>query len=145
MIGILGRVTTLTKGYKSGFERETARYLTEKGITFEYEAQSIKFKQDRKYYPDFKIGKEIFIETKGRFKASDRGKHLLIRDQHPEVDIRFVFMNARTKLSKASTTTYGEWATKWGFKWAEGRVPDAWLKEAKTQKQVRKRLTYRKV
>ena len=39
----------------------------------------------------------IIIETKGRFTAADRRKHLLVRKQHPHLDIRFVFENSNAK------------------------------------------------
>jgi hypothetical protein len=65
----------------------------------------------RTYTPDFyvtsKSGKEIIIETKGRFVATDRAKHLSIRKQFADTyDIRFLFSNPNVKLSKASKTTY---------------------------------------
>ena len=33
---------------------------------------------------------------------ADRKKHLLIKEQHPELDIRFVFSRAGNKLSSKS-------------------------------------------
>ncbi len=34
--------------------------------------------------------------------TADRQKHLLVRDQHPELDIRFVFSRSAAKINKAS-------------------------------------------
>ena len=45
----------------------------------------------RTYTPDFLLPNGIIIETKGRFTPEDRRKHLLIKKQHPDLDIRFVF------------------------------------------------------
>jgi hypothetical protein len=71
------------------------------------------------------------IETKGYFTAADRAKHLAIKKQMPKIEIRFVFMNAKNKLNKNSSTTYADWCDRHGFKWAEGSVPDSWLMEGK--------------
>jgi hypothetical protein len=126
--------------YKSKFEAETAAHLTRRGVKFVYEAEEVKFTQERTYKPDFKIG-SIFVETKGYFRAADRGKHLLIKQQNPEVDIRFVFMNPRICLSKASKTTYAQWAERHGFLWAAREVPDEWIEEAKAQAEEEKKPT----
>jgi len=61
--------------------------------------------------------------------VSDRVKHLLIREQHPELDIRFVFSNSGNKLGKKSSTTYAQWCDKYGFKYADGFIPVEWTKE----------------
>jgi len=71
------------------------------------------------------------IEAKGLFTATDRKKHIFIKQQHPELDIRFVFMSATNKLSKKSRTTYADWADKNDFKWANKTIPESWLKESK--------------
>jgi hypothetical protein len=117
------------KKYRSKFESDTARKLRNKGIPFEYEQYYVEYiPPPRRYTPDFRLPNGIFIETKGRFVSSDRAKHLLIKDQHPELDIRFLFMNPNNKLSKKSKTTYAEWCDKHGFKWAKGpKVPNKWL------------------
>jgi hypothetical protein len=81
------------------------------------------------YTPDFRLPNGIFIETKGRFVLEDRKKHLLIKQQSPELDIRFVFQNAKNKLRKGSKTTYADWCTKNGFQYCEGTIPSEWLAE----------------
>jgi hypothetical protein len=83
-----------------------------------------------KYTPDFVLENGIIIESKGRFLTEDRQKHLLIQKQHPHLDIRFVFSNSRTKISKRSSTTYADWCTKNGFKFADKDIPDSWLQES---------------
>ena len=47
----------------------------------------------------------MIIEAKGFFKPSDRRKMLAVKEAHPHLDIRFVFMRDNT-LSKNSKTTY---------------------------------------
>jgi len=71
----------------------------------------------------------MFIETKGRFVASDRAKHLLIQEQYPGIDLRFVFQKAGEKISRNSKTTYGEWCHKHGFQYAQEEIPRFWLKK----------------
>ncbi len=58
---------------------------------------------------DFVLHNSIIIETKGMFTAADRRKHLAIKKQHPNLDIRFVFENSRRKLRKGAKSSYGEW------------------------------------
>jgi hypothetical protein len=71
----------------------------------------------------------IIIETKGMFTAADRRKHLAIKRQHPNLDIRFVFENGRRKLRKGAKSTYGEWCDKHGFMCYTRIIPEEWLKE----------------
>lgn len=83
------------------------------------------------YTPDFVLANGIIVETKGRFITSDRQKHLMIKEQHPDLDIRFVFSNPNSKLYKGSKTTYADWCDKHGFKWAKEEIPLEWIKERK--------------
>ena len=122
--------------FRSGLERQNARRLELAGVHYRYEEEKIKFlkpARDATYTPDFKVttrsGKEIFVETKGRFLTEDRQKHILIKDQRPELDIRFVFSNSKTRISKTSRTTYAAWCESKGFKYADGVIPQEWLEE----------------
>ncbi len=63
------------------------------------------------------------VETKGRFLTADRQKHILIKDQHPALDIRFVFSNPNTRISKQSKTTYAMWCETHGFLYAPKTIP----------------------
>jgi len=72
---------------------------------------------------------DIFIETKGLFTSADRQKMRLVKEQHPEKDIRFVFSNSRSRISKKSSTTYAMWCDKYGFKHADKHIPLEWLNE----------------
>lgn len=85
-----------------------------------------KVEEERKYLPDFVIG-DVVVECKGRLTAADRKKLLLVRTQHPGLDLRLVFMYPNNKLSSKSKTRYWEWAEKNGFKWADKFVPKEWL------------------
>lgn len=125
------RQRALRAGYRSGLEQDTAKFLKERGVKFTYEEFKIKWidPKTKTYTPDFVLENGIIVETKGRFISPDRAKHLAIRDQHPELDIRFVFTNSKTKLYKGSKTTYAMWCEKHGFKYADRVIPTAWLKE----------------
>lgn len=116
--------------FRSVFEKGISIQIRNRGCPLRYEDIKVVYqKPPSKYTPDFVLPNGIIIESKGRFTAQDRAKHLLIKQQHPELDIRFVFMNAAVRLSKASKTTYGQWAEKNGFKWAEKWIPDEWFSE----------------
>lgn len=115
-------------------ERDIAGDLTARGVAFDYEKKSLKFSvvREQRYLPDFILANNIVVEAKGYFTSADRTKHLRIKDAFPTLDLRFVFMRAANKLSRSSSTTYGQWATKNGFKWADGgRVPASWINEKK--------------
>ena len=122
----------LKYGFRSGLEESIAEDLTSKGVGFSFEELVIPYikpEKPAKYTPDFVLENGIIIESKGRFLTEDRQKHLLVQKQHPEFDIRFVFSNSKTKISKRSKTTYADWCDKHGFKYADKEIPDAWLKE----------------
>jgi len=125
------RKAALKHGYASGLEDKLAAVLTERGINFLYEKVKIEWEDltYRTYTPDFILPNNIIVETKGRFVTADRLKHLKIRKQHPELDIRFVFDNSRQKLYKGSKTTYAMWCIKHDFRYYDKTIPDDWLKE----------------
>lgn len=98
--------------------------------TFEYESKKIPFvvSESRVYIPDFILPNGIHIEAKGYLRREDRKKLLLVKEQHPDLDLRLVFQCASNKINKRSKTTYGQWATKHGFLFSDnGRVPRQWL------------------
>ena len=122
----------IKNGYRSGLETKVSEQLTKAGVKFEYEKLKIKYSVNevRTYTPDFVIlSNSIIVETKGRFVAADRKKHLLIQKQEPLLDIRFVFSNSRAKINKGSPTSYADWCDKHGFMWADKFIPEEWLDE----------------
>jgi len=124
------RKSALKAGFRSGLEQDTAKYLDQRGIKFEYEKLKLSWTPpDKKYITDFHIlHNGVIIETKGRFTASDRAKHLAIKAQHPGRDIRFVFSNSNQRLYKGSKTTYGAWCKRYGFLYSDKVIPEEWLK-----------------
>lgn len=94
---------------------------------FEYRVEETK-----KYTPDWTLHTKshnlIYIEFKGVLDRATRKKMKLMKKQHPELDIRFVFERAANYIQKGSKTTYGMWADQWGFPWADNVLPKEWLK-----------------
>jgi hypothetical protein len=127
----MGTAHGLKHGYRSGLEDRVSKQLKESGVSFEYETLKIQYEVNevRRYTPDFILPNGIIIETKGRFVAADRKKHLLIQQQHSSLDIRFVFSNSKAKLSKGAKSTYAEWCEKHGFLYADKEIPEEWLYE----------------
>jgi hypothetical protein len=115
-------------------EEQISDQLAKNNITAEYEKHNVQYvvpASIHKYTPDFKLPNGIFIETKGRFVLADRQKHILIKSQHPALDVRFVFQNSRGKIRKGSKTTYADWCIKHGFMYADKKIPSDWLTEPK--------------
>ena len=125
------RREALKYGYRSGLEHKLSLYLDELKYKYLYEEIKIEWEDlsYRTYTPDFVLNNGIIIETKGRFMASDRRKHLAIKKQHPKLDIRFVFTNSKAKLSKGAKSNYAQWCIKYGFRYYDRIIPEDWLKE----------------
>lgn len=130
--------------FKSGLEEAISRQLEDRKIEYGYEKESIKYvipSSNHSYTPDFSLttrsGKSIIIETKGIWDYDDRYKHLLIKQQHPELDIRFVFQRANSRIKRGSSTTYRDICEGRGrgifrgavWPYATKRIPDSWLEE----------------
>jgi hypothetical protein len=122
----------IKNGYRSGLEDDIAKDLKDRGVEFEYEKLKVQWQllENKTYTPDFKLPNGIIIESKGRFVQADRKKHLIIQDQHPFLDIRFVFSNSKAKLYKGAKSTYGDWCNKHGFLYADKRIPEEWLTQS---------------
>jgi len=120
-------------GYRSGLEEVLAEQLERAGLPVNYETMKVPFKRPEKpstYTPDFVFcNGKLIIEGKGRFLTEDRQKQKLIKQQHPELDIRFVFSNSRARISKTSNTTYAKWCEDNGFQYADKRIPVEWIEE----------------
>jgi hypothetical protein len=134
--------------FKSKLEKRVADQLQRAGIKYDYETIVVPYKvpaRDAKYTPDFPCPADIIIEAKGRFGhrgkggAQERQKLILVKEQHPHLDIRIVFQNAKLPIygkgKNASKTNYAKWATDHGFQFADkGVVPAAWIEEMKKPK-----------
>jgi len=130
------RPSRRTSNFRSGFEAKTAQFLTRLGVEFEYESTKIEYMKMATYTPDFILPNGIIVETKGLWTSEDRTKHLLIREQHPELDVRLCFQNARNKIRKGSKTTYAIWCEKKGIKYCDKTIPKSWLNTHKSTRRV---------
>lgn len=126
----------LKHGFRSGLEDTVNESLKSTGLIYGYETEVIEFIQpamSRKYTPDFvmtkKVGGKMYLETKGRWVMEDRKKFDWVFEQHPDIDIRFVFQNPNAKLYKGSKTTYAQYCDKKGWLWAKKEIPKEWLHE----------------
>lgn len=156
----------IEKPFRSGLEKKIAAQLDAAGIKYGYETVKVPYEvpaRTAKYVCDFPVDnvnlradgtyEGIVIEGKGHFgannfggrfsnmkdnSAKERQKFALLHEQHPHLDIRFVFSRASAPIYKGSKTTHGKWATDHGFKWSEKVVPSEWLEEIR---QLQKRKT----
>jgi len=135
----------MDRGYKGSLEKSVAQNLTEQKIKFKYETVKIEWEECKyhTYTPDFILPNGIIIETKGWLRIGERQKHICIKEQHPELDIRFVFTNSKTKIYTGAKSSYGDWCTKKGFMYSDEIVPTDWLKEKKKKLTIKKFIPYK--
>lgn len=140
-----GRIATISRlrshaiarGYRSGLEAKAAEQIAEAGHEVLYETDKIEYTWPQRkstYRPDFKLPKPggfFYVETKGVWTVEDRQKHHLLRQQHPDLDIRFVFSNCNSRLYKKSPTTYAAYCEKHNLTYANKVIPQEWLDEGK--------------
>lgn len=119
--------------FRSGFEERVIQELDNKGVDYGYETHMLEYSLTKQYVPDIIFTKEdgsvVMVECKGYWDKESRKKMKVVREQNPDADIRILFQRASEKISKESKTTYGEYATKVGYVWAEGtEIPEEWYK-----------------
>jgi len=124
-------------GYRSGLELKVADQIKEANYPLNYETETLNYivpERKSKYTPDFiftkKNGTLMYIETKGRWTATDRKKMKFILQSNPNIDLRIVFQNPNQRISKTSKTTYEAYALKLGIQHvAKKNIPQEWLDE----------------
>lgn len=101
---------------------KTYDQLKKARVQFTYESEKIAYILARHYIPDFIIvtplGK-VYVETKGHLRREDKAKLIAVKRQHPEMDLRLLFY--------APNKTNSKWASKNGFKFAFGQIPEEWF------------------
>lgn len=133
---------------RSKFEQRIAKELDDAGVEYTYEEYSYEYDEPLRknrsfcgqcgstdlsrtgwYTPDFFLHSgTLIIETKGRFTAADRRKMLAVKESHPDLNIKMLFMRDN-KIHKRSTTTYTQWCADNGYDCAVGHVPEEWINE----------------
>jgi hypothetical protein len=131
---------------RSSFEEQVSETLDRLGVRYEYETHTMEyFKPIRKavcndckgrdvaklhiYNPDFWLPDHgFYIEAKGQFGQVDRMKMRLVKQYHPDEDIRMVFMRDNYIGKKSVTRTrYIEYAEKYGMKAGLLSDMEGWL------------------
>lgn len=114
---------------RSGFERTLDVQLKQSGIGYTYESLKLPYVRHHVYLPDFVLDNGIIIEAKGVLNKRDpneSAKMVAVKQAYPELDIRFVFMKADLPLPRMKMS-HAKWAEKYGFPWADGKIPENWL------------------
>lgn len=126
-------VATVVGGvrYRSGFEAAVAADLIARGVEPHHEEERIPYTTPHVYVADFaprrsSDGKPVIVEAKGHLDRDDRRTILAVKALG--IDIRVVFQRAKNRINRGSKTTYAQWADKNNIPWAEGRVPEEWLR-----------------
>lgn len=105
---------------RSKLELHFESLLQEYGVQYEYEVTKVPYiipASNHTYTVDWTLLNGMLIETKGYLEDhAERKKYVLIKEQHPEIDIRFVFQDPNKKCG-GMKTTHAQWANKCGFKW----------------------------
>lgn len=124
------------KRARSQFEYDVFKGLKNylpKGASLNYEQDVLEYTLVKNYIPDFTIetkdGIIIYVEAKGLGRAFDynvRQKMVAVKEQHPDKDIRIIFMNDRP-FRKGGKMRPSDWAKKHGFLFAIGEVPKDWF------------------
>ena len=124
---------------RSKLEIRLSEILNQFDVPWLYEVTKIPYKipeSDHNYTVDFTLGNGLLIEGKGYLSDHrERYKYVLLKEQNPDLDLRFVFDNPG-KLCGGTKMTHGAWATKYNFKWCSIKDVDqiqAWVKEKDDQ------------
>lgn len=115
--------------FRSKYEETIYTTVEKNGLTVDYEPFSLPYLVKGNYYPDFVLPNGIIVEAKGYFDSRSRAKMVAVKKHNPELDIRFVFMNSKTKTRKGSKQTYADWCERYGYPFADGMIPLQWFSE----------------
>lgn len=113
-------------GYGKKFESKVLEELRENKVSFTFEGLKLSYTVVATYKPDIVLPNGVIIEVKTFLPYDEQRKLRAVKESNPDLDIRLLFEKPDKKLPN-STLTHGEWATKYGFKWTEGRVPAEWI------------------
>ena len=124
------------KKRRSKLELKFEELLQEMEVEYGYEVTKIPYtipESKHTYTVDWTTIDGILIETKGYLSDyAERKKYELIKQQHPNIDIRFVFDNPN-KLCGGTKMTHSKWAEKHNFKYCSIKDKEqiqSWVKES---------------
>lgn len=109
-------------GHRSKFETEVENVLaTREDFVYTYETDKFPYTVELVYNPDWTLTlpdeRKIYLEAKGLFDYVERRKVLNVIRQHPEIDLRMVFMRDQ-KIAKNSKMRYSTWCEKHDIKYS---------------------------
>jgi hypothetical protein len=120
---------------RSKLEENFEYLLNDLEVKYKYEDTKLTYivpESKHTYLIDWSLPNNIYVETKGYLSDhKERSKYILIKEQYPELDLRFVFMDCN-KLCGGAKYTHGTWATKNGFKYCSIKDYDIikeWINE----------------
>lgn len=108
---------------RNKFEARLLQRLKGASFKVEYETEKLPYTIHGNYIPDYILhppSGKVYIEAKGHFRPEAKRKMVAVKKQHPELDIRIVFYRY--------SGVYVRWATKHGFPYAIGDIPDEWIR-----------------
>ena len=107
-------------------------------VEYDYEVTKIPYtvpESNHNYTVDWTFINGLLVETKGYLSDhKERYKYVLLKQQHPDLDLRFVFDNPN-KLCGGTKMTHAKWAEKYGFAYCSIRDVEQikqWIKDGKT-------------
>jgi hypothetical protein len=94
-------------------------------LLYEPKEYILEYSISHKYQVDFVDPDEpnIYYEVKGYFRPGTARKYVALKEQHPDIEIIFIFPQPYNKMTGArprkdgTTMTMAEWAEKGGFRW----------------------------
>lgn len=105
---------------RSKLELKFEEILLENKAEYDYEVTVIPYtvpESQHKYTVDWTLLHGPLIETKGYLSDhQERNKYVLLKQQYPDLDLRFVFDNPN-KLCGGTKYSHAKWADKHGFVW----------------------------
>lgn len=106
-------------------------------IEYDYEVTKIPYtvpESNHTYTVDWTLINGLLVETKGYLSDHrERYKYVLLKQQYPDMDLRFVFDNPN-KLCGGTKMTHAKWAEKYNFPYCsikDTEQIEAWIKETK--------------
>lgn len=123
------------KKRRSKLELKFEEIIKEFDVAYDYEVTKIPYtipESNHNYTVDWTFINGLLVETKGYLSDhKERYKYVLLKQQHPDLDLRFVFDNPN-KLCGGTKMTHSKWAEKYGFKYCSIKDVDQikqWVKE----------------
>jgi len=120
---------------RSKLELKFEDILIANNAEYDYEVTRIPYtvpESDHNYIVDFTGTNGILYEVKGWISDyQERMKYVLVKQQNPDIDLRFVFDNIQ-KLCGGTKMTHAKWCDKYGFKYCSVKDVEtiqSWINE----------------